>query len=331
MTSSGDVKSLRPGARLQQFASGPARHQADVVVRAGAHTVQAERAIKVAADLRREERGAATRRATRPVANLDLAATGDVVKPDHGRRGVTAVDALMADAVTADLRVLHRDLRRRAGGMDEVEAAQRANVLAEGRFAKGRLQQEGGEEVGDDEPGRQPGAGPKVQPFVKQKEREEAGDGQPLVAQNAREIAAAAEAFAQCTRQGERAGHAEQVAGQQKYQHDQTAVMHPGRDRGQVSRGGLRAGQAVDDQQDCRQQQRSLQHQTTSSPAQKASNIRPLQDVRRVGGTIQVAHCRWPFMASGGVSRPLPLILIRLRRSVPARRQRAFRRPRRHD
>ena len=41
------------------------------------------------------------------------------------------------------------------------------------------------------------GLAQRSQPFVEQEEREEAGDGQPLVAQDARELAPAAQAFAE--------------------------------------------------------------------------------------------------------------------------------------
>ena len=88
-------------------------------MRAGAHAVEAERAVEVAADLRREEQGAATGRALRPVAHSNRSATWDLVHAQQRRGRVIAVDAFMADAVAADVGVFHRDLCWRAGRIDE--------------------------------------------------------------------------------------------------------------------------------------------------------------------------------------------------------------------
>ena len=128
---------------------GVVGEDADVVVRAGVDTVEAERAVHVARLPRLEQ--------------VQLAA-GDVVSP---------ADAVLGPARRADDRVAHLDFQRRDQRLHEVELADRADILAEGCAAEEAVDDEGGREVGQDDPGGPPGTVPESERLVSPQEDRE--------------------------------------------------------------------------------------------------------------------------------------------------------------
>ena len=112
-----------------------------------------------------------------------------------------------------------------------------------------------GGEVGERDPGRPPGRRPQVEELVGEEEEHDQRDGDPLVAQQARAPGGRppsqmlAHPAAGPPRQHERAGHAEEIAGQQQREDDEAAVVEPDADGRQVLRRELRSDQAVEDHQ----------------------------------------------------------------------------------
>ena len=144
-----------------------------------------------------------------------------------------AVDTFFADTGVADVLLADGDLQRQDGGTDEVEGSQRANVFAKWRFGEDGFQREGDQEVGDDDPGGEPGAGPQVEPFVQPKVDDEHTDGNPFAAQRVRPaFTGEAEFMGQGAGQREGAVHAEQVAGEEQGQDEDAAIMDPDDDGG---------------------------------------------------------------------------------------------------
>src|SRR5262249_57431680 len=130
-----DVHALReppdrraPGV-VYQVAPRSGDEEADVVVRASLHAVQAERAVEVA-DLARHE-------------ELELAAPV---------RGIAA-QAVVGRAGRARRGRAGADLEWRDQGIDEVKLSDRTDVLAEARTPPGRIHDRRGREVRGGQPG----------------------------------------------------------------------------------------------------------------------------------------------------------------------------------
>src|SRR3989442_12151185 len=115
---------------------------ADILMWAGMHTVQAERAIQVARLLWLEEG--------------QLAAALRVIPADAvvGRAGP-------ADVQVADLHLQGRDER-----LHEVELADGAHVLAEARALEEAVDHQRGDKIADDHPRSPPRAVPKAERFI---------------------------------------------------------------------------------------------------------------------------------------------------------------------
>ena len=75
---------------------------------------------------------------------------------------VSAADAVLGPARSADVGVAHLDFQRRNQRLHEVELADRADILAEGGAAKEAVDDEGSREVGQGDPGGPPRAVPEA-------------------------------------------------------------------------------------------------------------------------------------------------------------------------
>ena len=127
---------------VPQLLPGRLGKDADVVMRAGVDTVEAERAVHVA---------------RLPGLEQVQLASGNVI---------SAADAVLGPARRADVRVAHLDFQRRNQRLHEVELADRADILAERRTAEEAVDDEGRREVGQDDPGGPPGAVPEGKRLV---------------------------------------------------------------------------------------------------------------------------------------------------------------------
>src|SRR5690606_15393519 len=134
---------------LAKLVERVARNDPDVVMGTGLDAVQAEGAVHVA--------GLALLEEVELAAVLDQAAALGIAP---------AADAVLGQAVLADVVAAHLDFEGRGQRVDEVELADRADVLAEGRALEEAVDDEGGREVGQRHPGGQPGALPEVERFV---------------------------------------------------------------------------------------------------------------------------------------------------------------------
>jgi len=157
-------------------------------------------------------------------------------------------------------------------------------MLAECRALKDRVDEERCCEIRERDPGGPPGRRPQVVALVDEEEQDHQRDGKPLVAQGARDrTSAVQQVFADPTsgasRQHERAGHAEEVAGQQERQDDEAAVVQPYADGGQVLGCKLRPYQAIEDDPCGEQSEWNLHGKPRMPPLQKPAGDRPREDV----------------------------------------------------
>src|SRR4029453_7008076 len=77
----------------------------------------------------------------------------------------------------------------------------------------------------------------------------------------------------------ERAGHAEEVPGDEQDEDQDTAVVHPRQDGGEVPRSQLRAEPSVEDHRRGHEEERDLEGDASSAPPQEASKDRSLEQV----------------------------------------------------
>ena len=134
-----------------------ARHPKDdagVVVRAGLHAVEAEGALEIA-DLQRDEQP-------------ELAAALDDLTGDDGV--TTALDAVHRRARTADRTIARAEFQRRERRGDEVELANRADVLAERGAGEGRVDEQRGGEIADHQPGGCRRQRPQIEQLVSEQD-----------------------------------------------------------------------------------------------------------------------------------------------------------------
>ena len=215
----------QPDRRAQPIApevgSRNRREHADVVMGTGAHAVQAERAVHVPGFLRDVQ--------------VELASA---------LLGVAA-QAIVRDAGGADTPLLQPHLERRDERAHELELPDGADVLAEAGAAEQRVDDEGADEVGHDDPGGPERAVPQRERFVGPEEERQQNDSQPLRSQRPGPVARGeSEAASQLARQHERARHAEHVAHREQPDDDEEAPVGPGQHAREIHRapsGGPRA------------------------------------------------------------------------------------------
>ena len=93
---------------------------------------------------------------------------------------VAARYAVLGRARRTHLLAPHLHLEGRAQGVDEVELADRADVLAEGRALEDAVHHEGAGEEGEHQRRGQEGTGPQVERLIGEEEQQQQADGEPL-------------------------------------------------------------------------------------------------------------------------------------------------------
>ena len=160
--------------------------------------VEAERAVEVAGLVRQEQ--------------VELAAAPRAALP---RRQSCVVQPAQTSGCA------HLDLERRDERAGELELADRADVLAEAGAAEERVDDEGRGEVGDEQDRRSRPGRPRDRTPRRPRRRRASSAAASHFERSARGQARVAEAepLAELARQRERAGHAEEVAGDEQAEH----------------------------------------------------------------------------------------------------------------
>ena len=175
-------------------------------------------------------------------------------------------------------------LQRRHRRCDEVELANRTQVLAEGRAGKHHIDRERGAEVGEHQHRRASRQRPQIEQLVAEEHGDEQQDADPFGAQPARPAEPRlVDPASDVAHQHERAACAEQIAGRQQGDDQQSAIVHPGHDRREIGRCDLRTEESMSDDHRRDQQGHELQRRARMTPAEEGPDDGPPQDVNLTG------------------------------------------------
>ena len=160
-----------------------------------------------------------------------------------------------------------------------------ADVFAEAGAAEQRVDHEGADEVGDDDPRGPERAVPQCERLVGPEEERQQNNSQPLRSQRVRPVARGkSEPASELARQHERARHAEHVAHREQSDDDEEAPVGPRQHAGEIHRRHLIAQQPVGDDHRGHHEKDALQHVPAVSCAQECTDERYLQQIERRPG-----------------------------------------------
>ena len=171
-------------------------------------------------------------------------------------------------------------LQRRHRRGDEIELSDRAEMLTERRALEDRVDDERRGEISEDEVRGRAWQRPQVEELVAEENGDEEHEGQPLASQPLRPVQyRRVQPPRPVPRQDKRTTGAEEVAGREQRDDQETAIVDPGEDRGEICRGNIRAEESVENEDRRRDQQRRLKRGPRVLPAQKPADDRPAQHV----------------------------------------------------
>ncbi len=197
---------------------------------------------------------------------------------DCGR--APAGDAIRRGAGLTRRTLADLQLQRRHRRGYEIELSDRAEMLTERRALEDRVDDERGGEIGQDEIRRRARQRPQVEELVAEENGDEEHEGQPLAAQALRPVQyRRVQPPRPVSRQDKGTPGAEEVAGREQRDNQETPIVDPGEDRGEICRGDIRAEESVENEDRRRDQQRRLKRGPRVLPAQKPADDRPAQHV----------------------------------------------------
>ena len=124
-------------------------------------------------------------------------------------------------------------------------------MLAERRAGKDQVDEQRRAEVGEHEKGRAAGQRPEIEQLVGEQHGDEEQDADPLAAERRRPAARRPmEAAARVAHEDERTAGAEQIAGREERDDQQSAVVHPREDGGEIVGCKIGTDEAVEDEND---------------------------------------------------------------------------------
>jgi hypothetical protein len=131
------------------------------------------------------------------------------------------------------------------------------------------------QEVGNNQPCRPPGRGPKIEQLVEEKNQHEEDDGKPFVAQRSRPVEAGLEEASRgLAHQHEGASQAEKIPRSQQNQHQHPAKVKPAEGGRQILRSQSWPQQAMQDHYDADDEQGSLEQWAGITPAEQMAQAR---------------------------------------------------------